>query len=120
MPVPLALLSHLEATHGLTAALADAERRNARLWPWGRAKAWTVVKRVMKRAGIAGAFAKPKALRHGFGVEAVQLNMVQRWMGTAPVTSANAKADVDSSAFQRGTEEALEVEFAGEAGRPLW
>lgn len=42
---------------------------------------------VMKSAGIAGAHATPKGLRHAFGVGAIQaqvpLNMVQRWLGHA-------------------------------------
>jgi site-specific recombinase XerD len=39
----------------------------------------------MRSAGISGAQASPKGLRHGFGVAAVQadvpLNLVQRWLG---------------------------------------
>jgi site-specific recombinase XerD len=59
----------------------------ALLWPWGRTTAWKHVKRVMKNAGIADALCKPKALRHGFAIDAgqqgVPLNIVQRWLGHA-------------------------------------
>jgi integrase/recombinase XerD len=89
IPVPRELLSQLEAVHGIQALLADPEYRGTRLWPWCRTTAWQHTKRVMKTAGIDGAFAKPKALRHAFGVEAgqsgIQLNMVQRWMGHARI-----------------------------------
>jgi integrase len=89
VPVPRTLLERLERTHNVSAALADPAQRHERLWPWGRTKAWIVIKSTMRLAGIADTFAKPKALRHGFGVEAgqkgVQLNMVQRWMGHARI-----------------------------------
>jgi integrase len=89
IPVPHELLGRLEAVHGIQAALADPELRATRLWPWCRTTAWQHTKRVMKVAGIDSAFAKPKALRHAFGVEAgqngIQLNMVQRWMGHARI-----------------------------------
>ena len=89
VPVPRALLRQLDSVHGITAALGDPARRSTRLWSWGRTTAWSHVKRVMARAGIADAFAKPKALRHAFAVEAgqngVQLNIVQRWLGHARI-----------------------------------
>ncbi|HEY2068082.1 MAG TPA: site-specific integrase [Rhizomicrobium sp.] len=59
----------------------------ARIWPWGRTYAWKSVKQVMRKAGIADWLCKPKALRHGFAVEAgqklVPLNIIQRWLGHA-------------------------------------
>jgi integrase len=89
LPVPRELLNLLEATHELSLARIDPERKRARLWPWGRTTAWKHVKRVMRRAGITDAVSKPKALRHGFAVEAgqngVQLNFVQRWLGHARI-----------------------------------
>ena len=57
----------------------------ARIWSWSRTKAWLVVKKMMRDAGITGTCANPKGLRHGFGIAAVQsgipLNMVQKWLG---------------------------------------
>jgi integrase/recombinase XerD len=89
LPVPRELLSLLEARHGISQALIDPARKLLPLWPWGRTTAWKHVKRVMKRASIADAVSKPKALRHGFAVEAgqngVQLNIVQRWLGHARI-----------------------------------
>lgn len=43
----------------------------------------------MQNAGIAHALCKPKALRHGFAIDAgqngVPLNIVQRWLGHARI-----------------------------------
>ena len=65
----------------------ETSATGTRLWPWGRTTAWKHVKRIMKIAGIADPLCKPKALRHGFAVDAgqngVPLNMVQRWLGHA-------------------------------------
>lgn len=83
IPVPNALLRRLKDVHRIT----DPASRGRRLWPWCRTTAWKHIKQVMNKAGIGNPLAKPKALRHGFAVEAgqngVQLNIVQRWMGHA-------------------------------------
>lgn len=77
VPIPPVLLRRLDHLRGT----------NGRLWPWGRTTAWKLVKSVMQDAGILGAVQVPKALRHGFAIEAIQrsvpLNIVQRWMGHA-------------------------------------
>ena len=48
-------------------------------------------------AGISGPQASPKGLRHGFGVAAVQagipLNMVQKWLGHAQLSTTAIYAD---------------------------
>lgn len=82
VPVPRRLVDLvLRATQG------SGRRSRSRFWPWGRTMAWKHVKRVMKSAGIADSLCKPKALRHGFAIDAgqngVSLNIVQRWMGHA-------------------------------------
>jgi integrase len=80
IPVPLWLLRQLKNERSHTAH---------RLWPWGRTKAWQLVKSVMREAGIAEFFSQPKALRHAFAIEAgqqgVPLNIVQRWLGHARI-----------------------------------
>jgi site-specific recombinase XerD len=47
------------------------------------------VKVVMSVAGISGSAAKPKGLRHAFGVGAVQnriaLSLIQKWLGHARI-----------------------------------
>jgi integrase len=85
VPVPADLIEQLQAVHDLTNPLA-------KLWPWSRSRAWRLVKMVMTAAGISqGLHATPKGLRHGFGVHAVRagipLNLVQRWMGHASMTT---------------------------------
>ncbi len=57
------------------------------LWRYTRQTAWRHVKEVMAAAGIAGAHAMPKGLRHGFGVanaeENVRMATTQKWLGHA-------------------------------------
>ncbi len=76
VPIPSALVSIL---------VARGANNHERLWAWGRTTAWKIVKEVMHEANIADGVCKPKALRHGFAIEAgqkgVPLNVVQRWMG---------------------------------------
>jgi integrase/recombinase XerD len=120
VPVPRALLRRLDAVHKVSAALADPDRRGARLWPWGRTMAWTRVKCVMARAGIAEPLAQPKALRHAFAVEAgqngVQLNIVQRWMGHARIETTAIYAGAigkEERVLAQRTWRALEAAFEG-------
>ena len=66
--------------------------RGERLRPWSRMTGWRAVHAVMAAAGLDGPQALPKGLRHGFGVAAVfvgiQLNLVQKWLGHAQITTA--------------------------------
>lgn len=73
---------------GLLKALVALETNaDTPFWPWSRQTAWRRVKAVMEAAGIPGAQAMPKALRHGFGVANAEENvppaLTQRWMGHA-------------------------------------
>lgn len=85
VPVPPQLLDRIATTTNVSLTSLTPQR----LWPWGRTHAWKQVKRVMKAAGISDALCKPKALRHGFAVDAgqngVPLNIVQRWLGHARI-----------------------------------
>ncbi|QCI63952.1 tyrosine-type recombinase/integrase [Phreatobacter stygius] len=83
VPAPPDLLRELATVHAL-----DDGPKDRRLWPLSRSRAWSLVKQLMREAGIAeGPQATPKGLRHGFGVHAIQsgipLNLVQRWLGHA-------------------------------------
>ena len=98
VPVPAVVLDALDLVHGLREAQrARDDGKSVRLWPWGRATAWRRVSEVMQRAGIDGPQSKPKGLRHGFGVAAVQagipLNMVQKWLGHAQLSTTAIYAD---------------------------
>lgn len=60
---------------------------DGKLFAWSRATAWRHVCRLMRQAGMEGAYASPKGLRHRFGVvavcEGVPISLLQRWMGHA-------------------------------------
>lgn len=99
VPVPKALLDALDLVHGIREAQEKkGGGRDVRLWSWSRATASRRVKEVMGAAGITDpANASPKGLRHAFGVTAVgkgiPLNLVQRWLGHAQVTTTAIYAD---------------------------
>jgi integrase len=88
----------------LSNKLVAAKRKTARcqieFWPadwtpWAALaairKAWRYLHAVMGQAGLSGAQASAKGLRHGFGVAAVSagisLNLVQKWLGRASLTT---------------------------------
>ncbi len=56
-----------------------------------RVSAYRWMKRVMAKAHIHGSQATAKGLRHGYGIHAVrsgvQLNMLQKWMGQASIST---------------------------------
>ncbi|WP_370198863.1 tyrosine-type recombinase/integrase [Roseibium sp.] len=94
VPVPEGLSAILDQTHDISDCAPSGDFP---LWPWGRTTAWSQVKNVMKAAEIVGPHASPKGLRHGFGIHAVQsgvpLNLVQRWLGHAAMSTTAIYAD---------------------------
>jgi integrase/recombinase XerD len=109
VPVPPDLLDTLDMVHGIR----EAQRRGVtqdQLWPWSRMTAFRRVQEVIQAAGIPdGPHACPKGLRHGFGVQAVSrgisLNMVQKWLGHAQLTTtaiyANAVGEEEQNIAAR-------------------
>jgi site-specific recombinase XerD len=86
----------------------DSCAAGKRLWPWRRETAWRLIKDTMRRAGVVGRQACPRGLRHAFGVgtlhAGVPLNLVQRWLGharistTAIYASASGPEELDFAA----------------------
>jgi integrase/recombinase XerD len=99
VPVPPDLLDTLDMVHGIREIQKKGGARiNHRLWTWSRMTAWRKMAALIKAAGIPdGPHASPKGLRHGFGVTAVSkgiaLNMVQKWLGHAQLTTTAIYAD---------------------------
>ena len=99
VPVPPALLDALDLVHTIRRAQARKDGGHSeRLWSWGRTWAWEQVKAVMLAAGLTDPIsATPKGLRHSFGVTAiargVSLNLVQRWLGHAALSTTAIYAD---------------------------
>lgn len=94
VPIPPALVAELTARD--TAPDALFWHQNGQMIP--RITAYRWIKSLMRQAGITGAQACPKGLRHGYGVNAtlsgVQLHMLQRWMGHASIRTTAIYATV--------------------------
>jgi integrase/recombinase XerD len=98
VPVPPALLEALDLVHGIRELQGRRGKgRGVRLWSWSRMTGWRAVHAVMVSCGLDGPHASPKGLRHGFGVAAVSagipLNLVQKWLGHAQLTTTAIYAD---------------------------
>ncbi len=67
--------------------LAATAIPSGRIWVLSRATAYRSIKAHMIQAGITGAMASPKGLRHGFAIAAIAqsipLPTVQKWLGHA-------------------------------------
>lgn len=98
IPVPPKLMAALDRQFGLRHAQRGEASACRRLWPFCRTTAWRIVKKVMAAIGIAGRRASPRGLRHGFGTGTLQsgvpLNIIQRWMGHARMTTTAIYAAV--------------------------
>ncbi len=98
VPVPPDYLDTLNTAHGIREAQKSKRQASAPIWALGRTRVWQIVKRIMIEAGIPDApHRSPKGLRHGFGINAsvngVPLNMLQKWMGHAQLTTTAIYAD---------------------------
>jgi integrase len=112
IPVPSKLLATLTGVHAIRSRGSDPK---ARLWTWGRTTAWQHVKSTLRAAGVREPLATPRAVRHAFGVDAVQngvaLNILQRWMGHARIETTAIYANVigkEERALARRTWRSLE------------
>jgi len=80
VPIPPELATMLDLVFGLRGLRGPAAKLP--LWSWSRATAWRRIKEVLAAAGIEGAQASLKGLRHAMGVAAVgqgiPLNLVPR------------------------------------------
>jgi integrase len=89
VPIPPELIEALNRHFELSTLQRDESKR--RLWPWHRVTAWRIIKQVMRRSAIAGRRACPRGLRHAFGVGSLQagvpLNLAQRWLGHARIST---------------------------------
>jgi len=106
VPIAPGLMAAIDRHFGLRDLQRNPETANKRLWSFCRATAWRFVKDAMLEAGIVGRPACPRGLRHGFGVGTLQasvpLNLVQRWMGHAHISTTAIYADAmgdDEAAF---------------------
>lgn len=88
VPVPDMVMRMLCNVHSIPNRMS-ADAGDRRLWPWCRTTAWKCVKDIGVSAGLPRQLVQPKALRHAFGINAVQekiaLTLIQRWLGHAKI-----------------------------------
>jgi integrase len=98
VPIPPVIMQQLDAHFRLIDAQREPARASARLWTFRRETAWRLIKKVMATANVSGSPACPRGLRHAFGVGALQagipLNLAQRWLGHARISTTAIYADV--------------------------
>lgn len=104
VPIPPELMAAINRHFRLGEAQRDNSRADQRLWPWSRTTAWRFVSAAIMQAGITGARACPRGCRHGFAVAALQghvpLNIVQRWLGHARLSTTAIYASVSGAEEQ--------------------
>lgn len=99
VPLPDDYLQALDNAYDLR----TLQKKNGRdalsepLWGWTRRYGYMAVMEVMKVAGISGAHAMPKGLRHGFAIACIEkdipLNMISKWMGHASIETTAIYTD---------------------------
>ncbi len=92
VPVPPDYLDTMNTAHGIREAQKVKKTANVPIFDLSRQRVWQIVKRVMVEAGITdGPHRTVKGLRHSYGVNAivneVPLNMLQKWMGHADIST---------------------------------
>lgn len=91
VPIPRELADRLNQEHHIALSQREVATSPRLLWTVCRKSAWEQIKSIMAAAEIYGLQATPKGLRHGYGVHAIrtgiQLNMLQKWMGHASMTT---------------------------------
>ncbi len=86
VPVPDSTLDALDLVHRLRKTQKGKfGGSKTLLWTWKRCQATKHICEMMQQAGISGAHASPKGLRHAFGVKASadtrNPRLVQKWLG---------------------------------------
>jgi integrase len=99
VPIPPGLMAAIDQHFGLRELQRSPETAKKRLWSWSsRITVWRFVKGGMLEAGVVGRAACPRGLRHGFAVNALQasvpLNIVQKWLGHAHISTTAIYAAV--------------------------
>jgi integrase len=98
VPLPRDLVHRLDRHFALGDRQRDPEIAADRLWTFCRETAWRFIRGGMDEAGVVGVAGCPRGLRHGFAVGALQanipMNVVQRWLGHARMSTTSIYADV--------------------------
>ncbi len=99
LPLPAPFVKLLNKVYKIRKAQSKPDGgEKIRLFPFSRTKGWQLVQTVMKAAGLAGAKACARGLRHAFGVKAalsgVPVTMIQKWLGHTNLESTQIYIDL--------------------------
>jgi integrase len=98
VPLPQELMESLDRHFGLRDMQRNPHAAEQRLWLFRRETAWRFIRRATMGTGVVGVAGCPRGLRHAFAVGALQagvpLNVVQRWLGHARMSTTSIYADV--------------------------
>jgi integrase len=93
--VPSMFIERLASVHGFEAGKVDLD---APLWEFSRTTAWRRIRGVMEAAGISGAMASAKGLRHTYGVHAALAHVpetrIKKWLGHAHLSTTEIYLDM--------------------------
>lgn len=99
VPVPRVFLGELDRVHSIGSARARRDGgASLCLWPFSRTTAWHRVRRVMDAAGLTGAKACAKGLRHAYGVHCAMAEIpesrIKKWLGHESLETTEIYLDV--------------------------
>ncbi|MEO0679367.1 MAG: tyrosine-type recombinase/integrase [Pseudomonadota bacterium] len=96
VPLPRGFAERLDAVHDV--GLRQAAGCDAPIWTMSRSTAWRRMHEVMRAAGLSGAKACAKGLRHSLGVTAalnhVPETRIKAWLGHASLATTEIYLDV--------------------------
>ena len=99
IPVPRPYIERLDAVHHLRPTQArPLGYGDMPLWCFSRTTAWRLTRAVMDAAGITGARACAKGLRHAYGVHAALASVpetrIKKWLGHASLATTEIYLDM--------------------------
>ena len=94
MPLPRHFVERLDEVHGVRQAQRHKDGgESAVLWPFSRTRGWQIMGAVMDAAGLTGAKACARGLRHSLGICAIATKVpetrLQSWLGHSSLESTS-------------------------------
>ncbi|WP_235298480.1 tyrosine-type recombinase/integrase [Portibacter marinus] len=94
VPLPPAFIRSIDDVYDIR----SRKNLNTQLYGLSRTTGWRIIGKAMEKAGIEGAQACPKGLRHGFALRCIEnnisLTMIRTWMGHASLETTAIYLDL--------------------------